>query len=145
MALPISAWLHSHELVGTTVLDQSATPDGVFDWMDASAAVAVTEANVEKVLRDCNDEPFSCTRKSLQVYYAQHNNDGQPAVQSWSPADKYRASLRSPDISSCCALKVVTRELCAQRVGLSAKCQFTCGNNWITGVYATPQLITVEI
>ena len=66
--LPLStsaAWLHSHELVGTTVLDQSATPDGVFDWMDASAAVAVTEANVEKVLRDCNDEPFPDVSYSL--------------------------------------------------------------------------------
>ncbi len=66
--LPLSTsqqWLHTHELVGTTVLDQAATPDGVFDLMDASAAVAVTEANVEKVLLDCDDEPFPEVAYSL--------------------------------------------------------------------------------
>ena len=65
--LPLSTsqqWLHTHELVGPTVPDHAATPDGVFDLMDASAAVAV-RANVEKVLLCtiaildcCNDEPF---------------------------------------------------------------------------------------
>jgi hypothetical protein len=55
-----------HELVGTTVLDNSATPDGMFDLFEASAAVAaVTEANVEKVLRDCNDQPFPVLAYSL--------------------------------------------------------------------------------
>jgi hypothetical protein len=66
--LPLSTspeWLHTHELVGTTVRDHAATPDGVFDLMDASAAVAVTEANVEKVLRDCNDQPFPDVAYSL--------------------------------------------------------------------------------
>ena len=67
--LPLSTsteWLHMHELVGTTVLDNSATPDGMFDLFEASAAVAaVTEANVEKVLRDCNDQPFPVLAYSL--------------------------------------------------------------------------------
>ena len=66
--LPLSTsqqWLQSHEVVGSPGLTQAVTADGVSDLLDASADVAVTEANVEMVLRACNDEPFPEVAYSL--------------------------------------------------------------------------------
>ena len=66
--LPLSKshhWLRSHEDVGPTGPRQAVTADGVSDLLDASAHVAVTEANVEMVLRAYNDEPFPEVAYSL--------------------------------------------------------------------------------
>ena len=66
--LPLSTnreWLHVHEVVGPAGLHQAVTQDTVSDLLNASADVAVTEANVEKVLRECDGDPFPEVAYSL--------------------------------------------------------------------------------
>ena len=63
--LPLSdnqQWLTHHEVAGPTGLVQAVTADGV---ASACGDVSVTEANVEKVLHDCNDQPFPAVSYSL--------------------------------------------------------------------------------
>ena len=83
LPLPTSPqWLQSHEVVGPTDLSQAVTADGVSDLLDARADVAITEANVEKVLRACNDERFPEVAYSLDDIVGQAWGASQEEIEA---------------------------------------------------------------